>query len=353
MARALDRKNLVNLPAISTRIATTIEKSQRNDTSNLLRNFTSQSVIRKELNRAETATKPRTSASLEVENNTNDLAVHKRIPSYQTERKAYNLNQQVITEPVFDEEYGFDPNDLLLGAKVLAKSNSKSRLKVTKVNRIKVISALPNTDNRMRTEETMSVTNSIAEDRGLRIDTKIKDMINSNIEDLRLGSKYYPSSTYNRTPGLFMFPESTPNSACKFQSPSTAFSTDDELPAIMPTLTSGRRTQSSTVTKPTLTLEPIKVFHEITNPMKEHVDNIVKSTRFYPESAKNVSTPSARSEFGLSPSHKTGLNILTLKVPVRKESLENYPFMQKKVSIKFRNEEALLNKLFRTVNNQK
>jgi len=321
----------------------------------LIRNCLSQESIRQPLSAPKELVKPGTIMSSRKPLNTKTFNFHQRTPS------ANSNCQSPISRPKFEIESPSEQEnftglaDLSSNNKFVIRTRAKNKVKVTKFNKIKVISAIPGIEN-VVTKQVPSLTKLNPEKKLLRLDTKKKNSLEISVEDIKGLQNGHAYSCHSRGPNAFIFPDITPTKV-KGVSPVTHLCLDGVLPNTMSVPVTLKRIPS--ISQKCIDFEALKGLLEKKTYTAEPEGNL--RVRNYPIEDNKFSMRNLNLASLVSPPMRTGSNIYTFKTQTGNElnthtssqGQEQKIKLHKRANPKFKNEEAVLDKLFNTLNPKK
>jgi len=323
----------------------------------LIRNCLSQESIRQPLSAPKELAKPGTAMSSRKPLNLKTFNFHQRTPSAHSNCQSPITKQKNEIESSSELENTTGLADPSSNNKFVIKTRgAKNKVKVTKFNKIKVISAIPGIENSTPKAEPL-LSKVPTEKKLLRLDTKKKNSLEISIEEIKGLQNSHAYSCHSRGLNAFVFPDIAPTKV-KGVSPVTHLCLDGVLPNTMSVPVTLKRIPS--ISQKCVDFEALKALLER------------KTYTAEPESNPRVKiSPLEDNKFPLSgnlnlaslisPPVRSVSNIYSFKSPTGNElntptSAQGHEIkikLHKRANPKFKNEEAVLDKLFKPSNPKK
>ena len=365
-------KNLscANLQApslISQKSSPPLEKAKEEKTPTLIRSCMSQQNIREHIASPQELAKPTTLNSSGKVIGAKFFTSHSRTPSAQlSSNLPYipNIKSKLDSESSDQESLAEPSNN-----RFMIRTNSKTKIKVAKVNKIKVISTIPGIENIAPKVNLLpnKVEKTFSEKKGFKFDLQKTNLLDLHLDELKLisdrSSRPSHESCRNRPTTHFLFPEGVECSRPKL-SPLTP--TAGALDCRFFTSNTPSKTPLGKI--PTLQFgcnkfEPVNRLHEgrqIATAGAE--ENGLRPRNYNSDTVKYQMDESINLASMVSPQMRPISNIYSFRASpgVASEGITPKSFqpsemkikIRKRANPKFKNEEAVLNKLFNSVSQQ-
>ncbi len=352
-------KNLscANLPVpalISHKSSPPLEKAKEEKTPSLIRSCMSQQNILERIASPQEHAKPAPLNSTGKAVGPKFFTSHSRTPSAQlSSNLPYipNIKSKLDSESS-DQESLVEPSN----NRFMIRTNSKTKIKVAKVNKIKVISAIPGIENIAPKVNIIpnKLEKTFSEKKGFKFDLHRTNLLDLQLDELKLiserSSRPSHESCRNRPATHFLFPEGVEGSRPKL-SPITPtagqldcrFFTNNTPLKRIPTLQFGSSR-----------FEPVNRLNEV----RTADENGLRPRNYNSDTVKYPMDESINLTSIVTPPTRPVTNIYSFRgspgmegiTPMNFQPSEMKVKIRKRANPKFKNEEAVLNKLFNSVN---